>query len=111
VVLTRLNARLNAEDGPARVSAPSGQYDMDSDVVHVAGPVVLTSARGFALDSKTIEVNLKARTIATTRPVSGKAPLGTFSADSLFADISGRRVLMEGHAKLKIRPGAGTGGR
>ncbi|QMW24341.1 LPS export ABC transporter periplasmic protein LptC [Sandaracinobacteroides saxicola] len=109
VMLKTLRARVQDNEGPATVTAPAGLYDMDSDVVEVSGPVKLDSASGFALDSDTVQVNLRGRTVTTKKPVTGRLPMGTFAANSLYADIQGKRVVLEGNARLRIIPARGRG--
>lgn len=109
VVMTGMEARLDEDEGPARVTAPSALYNMDSDLVTVAGPVVVASARGYALDSRDVRIDLKTRRVSTAHPVIGQLPVGTFKANSMSADIQGRRVVLEGDVRLRIRPSRGRG--
>ncbi len=102
VELSDLAATLAMDDGPARVTAPSGRYDMDNDRLNIAGPVRVDGDAGYTLDSEGVEVSLIQRTVKTDAPVSGTLPLGTFRSDSLRADIAGRVVLLEGRAHLHI---------
>jgi lipopolysaccharide export system protein LptC len=107
VELTRLAALLDEPQGPATVTAPSGRYEMDRDLLLVRGPVEVKSATGYSLDTGDVAVDLNARTAATDRPVSGRLPIGTFSAESLRADVGGRVVVLEGRARLHIVPAKG----
>lgn len=111
VDLTGLEARLTDNEGPVRVTAPAGAFDMTADTLTVSGPVMLRSQRGWSLDSETVVVSLKNRTVRTDRPVRGRVTVGAFSAERAFGDVGGRRVVLEGGARLRITPGPGTGGR
>ncbi|MGL4543408.1 MAG: LPS export ABC transporter periplasmic protein LptC [Polymorphobacter sp.] len=105
VELRGLSAYLGASDGPVRVSAPAGLYDMDKDLLVVSGPVRVTSTAGYALDSGAVRISLLDRTVATDERISGHLPLGSFSADSLRGDIGGRKVVLAGNVRMRITPG------
>jgi len=107
VQLNGLSARINLSGGPATLTAPSGAYNMKTDKVVVNGPVAFRSADGYALDTSTVHLDMKTRTLASNQPVTGKLPIGTFSADSMHADLEKHDVVLQGHAHLHItqRPG------
>ena len=109
VDLKGLEAKLTDEDGPVRVTAPAGAFDMTTDKLMVSGPVMLRSRRGWSLDSETVTVSLRDRTARTDLPVRGRVAVGAFSAGRAYGDVGGRRVVLEGGARLRITPGAGTG--
>ncbi|MFN7175621.1 MAG: LPS export ABC transporter periplasmic protein LptC [Thermaurantiacus sp.] len=109
VMLTGLSARIERADGEARVTAPSGNYNLDTQMIGISGPVEVRSESGFSLDSAAIIVDLNRRTVTTDEAVTGAVPLGTFRADSFAADIEGRRVVMEGGVRLRMAPGSGRG--
>lgn len=111
VVMKGMEARLEEDEGPARVTAPSALYNLNTDILMVAGPVVVASARGYALDSRDVRVDLKTRRVSTAHPVIGQLPVGTFKANGMSADIQGRRVVLEGDVRLRIRPSRATGAR
>lgn len=108
VELDRLAADVQMAEGPARVTAPSGRYDMDKDTLNVAGPVRLASEAGYTLDSDDVLIKLIDRTVSTARPVRGTLPLGSFRAGQMNADILGRVVVLDGGAHLRIVPRRGT---
>ena len=102
VEMTSLTATLDMADGPARVTAPSGRYDMDRDRLNLAGPVRVDGEAGYTLDSQAVEVSLLDQTVRTDRPVRGTIPLGSFRADRLQADIGGRTMVLQGRVHLRI---------
>ncbi len=106
VRLSGLSAEILRADGRASVTAPSGSYNLDSQMILIDGPVEVRSESGFALDGQGIEVSLNDRTVRTAEPVMGEVPLGTFRADSFAADVEGRKVVMEGGVALRIAPRA-----
>jgi lipopolysaccharide export system protein LptC len=107
VQLTRLSAFLADTDGPASVTAPTGRYEMDNDLLVVNGPVRVDSAAGYTLDAGEITVSLLDSTVKTNKPVTGTLPIGTFSGDSMHADINGHIVTIDGHVRLHIQPATG----
>lgn len=109
VELTDLSARLRMADGPAVVTAPAGRYFIDKDMLQITGPVRLDSAAGYRLDSRTVDIDLNARTVVTDQPVTGVLPIGRFSANSLAGDIQGRHVVLDGGVHLRIDGRAGKG--
>lgn len=107
VDLKGLSASLDSREGLAKVTAPGGRYFLETDVLRVMGPVKLTSDAGYTVDTGTVDVNLDARTVMSREAVSGRLPIGSFSADRLSADVHGRVVVLEGRAHLRIKGRAG----
>jgi lipopolysaccharide export system protein LptC len=102
VLLSGLAARIEQAEGPATVTAPSGLYDLERDMILVDGPIEVRSAAGYRVDGAAVTVDLGANAVASDRPVSGEIPMGSFSADRFEADLPGKRLVMEGRAKLRI---------
>lgn len=104
VELNRLAANVQLSDGPARVRADSGRYDMDTQRVKLDGPLDFTAADGYDLKTRDATVDLKQRTIESGSAVTGSVPQGTFSANRLRADMEARTVTLDGDARLRIVP-------
>lgn len=104
VVLTGLSARIDQQQGPAIVTAPSGEFFIDQNRLVVNGPVVARSASGYSLDGQAIEVDINKDRVSTAEPVSGTLPMGEFRANAFAADLVGRTVSMTGGVKLRINP-------
>jgi lipopolysaccharide export system protein LptC len=100
-----LVAQLLLTEGPARLSADGGVYDLDAETVTVDGPVRLTASDGYAMIARGVSVDLKARTMQGDAGVSGEVPAGTFSADTMRADLPSRTITLEGNARLTMIPG------
>jgi lipopolysaccharide export system protein LptC len=100
-----LVAQMVLVDGPARLSARGGVYDIDAETVAVDGPVRLTANDGYTMIASGVAVDLKAREMRGDQGVTGEVPAGTFSARSMRADLSARRLMLEGDARLTMTPG------
>lgn len=105
VQMAGLIATLQLEDGPARLTAPTGNYDMRNDMMHADGPVDFRGSDGYHMITSGVDVDLKAKRATGTGGVQGTIPSGTFSADRIIADLSGENVTLEGHAHLRMVPG------
>ncbi|MBY0342821.1 MAG: LPS export ABC transporter periplasmic protein LptC [Sphingomonadales bacterium] len=100
-----LVAQILLSDGPARLSAEGGTYDIDRETVAVDGTVRLSASDGYAMTASGVTVDLKSRTMRGDAGVSGAVPAGTFSADSLQADLAARTLTLEGNARFTMIPG------
>ena len=100
-----MNARLELEDGPARLRALQARYNMETDRVEVVGPLLFAAADGYRMRTSDVTVDLRERTLASRGPVQGEMPLGRFSAGRLEADLPGRRVVLSGRARVHIVQG------
>lgn len=105
VRMAQLNASLQMDDGPARLTAPTGDYDMRSDMMHADGPVDFRGANGYHMVTSGMDVDLKAKRATGTGGVQGTIPSGTFSADRITADLAAQSVTLDGHARLRMVPG------
>jgi lipopolysaccharide export system protein LptC len=104
VMLTALAAEILQAQGPATVTAPSGEFFIEENRLVVNGPVVARSASGYSLDGNEINIDINRSRITATDPVSGTLPMGTFQANGFNADIEGRNVALTGGVKLRITP-------
>jgi lipopolysaccharide export system protein LptC len=102
VRLGDLSASIALTDGPAMLKADAGRYNMDRETLMVDGPISFTAADGFRLDTSDVAVGLKTRKLASGGPVSGRLPIGTFSANQINADLTSRTVVLEGRVRLHI---------
>lgn len=100
-----LVAQLLLSDGPARLSARGGVYDIRAETVTIDGPVRFTASDGYAMIARGVAVDLKARRLRGEEGVSGEVPAGTFSARRLEADLASRTITLEGEARLTMVPG------
>ncbi|MBV7258748.1 LPS export ABC transporter periplasmic protein LptC [Erythrobacter crassostreae] len=100
-----LVAQLLLSDGPARLTAPGGTYDLNTEIVAVDGAVELNAADGYSMSARGVSINLKDQTIGGDDGVEGQVPAGSFSANSMRADLEARTVSLEGNARLTMIPG------
>jgi len=105
VRMNDLVARILLADGPARLTAESGAYTIDSEVMRVFGPVRLTASDGYTMVARDVSIDLKTRRMTGAGGVEGVIPAGTFSADRLEADLSARTITLDGNARLRMVPG------
>lgn len=105
VRMSDLVARILLQDGPASVQAPAGLYDIRDEVVSVPDGVVVTAADGYRMVANGVSVDLPEKTLVGSGGVSGSIPAGTFSANSLHADLDARTVSLVGNARLHMVPG------
>ncbi len=100
-----LIAQLLLPEGPARLMAPGGTYALDEEVVAIDGTVRLTAADGYRMSARGVSVDLKLREMRGDGGVEGQIPAGTFSADTMRADLAARTITLDGNARLKMIPG------
>ena len=105
VRMNDLVARIVLPEGPARIAANAGAYDIDEEVMAVIGPLRLTAADGYRMVANDVSVNLETKRMTGTGGVEGAVPAGTFSADRIEADLAERTVTLIGNARLNMRPG------
>jgi lipopolysaccharide export system protein LptC len=100
-----LMAQILLDDGPARLSAPGGVYDINAEVVEVEGVVRVRTADGYTMTASGVAFDLEARTMSGDDGVSGSVPAGTFEADAMRALLDERRFTLDGNARLTMVPG------
>lgn len=102
VRLHSLAAKIQLQDGPARIDAGQGRYDMDSEKVAIDGKVLFRSADGYHIETRDVGIDLKTRQVASQGRVDGRMNIGTFAGDRFTADLNSRVVVLEGRARLHI---------
>jgi lipopolysaccharide export system protein LptC len=102
VRIRNLSARIMLADGPATLGAQTARYDPRSDEVDVPGQVALATGDGFRLLVRDVNIDLRSRTMSGSDGVSGSLPIGTFSANSIRADIETRRVALRGNVRTRL---------
>jgi lipopolysaccharide export system protein LptC len=99
-----LEAQILLRDGPARISAKAGTYDIDREVVTVDGPLRMSAADGYSMVARGVSLDLPSRQMIGSDGVEGELPAGAFAADRIVADLDERRISLQGNARLTMRP-------
>jgi len=99
-------ARLEQNQGPVLIAANQGRYNLDTQQVAIVGPVRVTGADGFKLNTRDVTVDMKQRQLASQGPAAGEMRLGQFRANQIRADLRQHNVVLDGGARLKIVQGA-----
>ena len=100
-----LVARIVLSDGPARIGAQAGAYDINEEVMSVIGPLRMTAADGYSMVADGVSVDLNEKRMVGSDGVEGAVPAGNFSADRIEVDLGERTLTLIGDAKLYMRPG------
>ena len=100
-----LTARLMLSEGPAVLNARAGSYNIDRQRVAIDGLVRFTAADGYRMTARNVSIDLPSQTLRSTGRVEGAVPAGTFSANSLRADLEARTLTLSGDARLRMVPG------
>lgn len=100
-----LVAKILLDGGPAQLSAESGRYNYDTDQVAIDSEVRFVAADGYQMSARGVSIDLGKKKMVGSGGVSGVVPAGTFSADSVSADLDKRTVALQGHARLRMVPG------
>ena len=104
VRLSDLSAEIALDEGPARIDAQRGRYDMNARQLAVDGPITFRTADGYSLDTHDATVDLKTKRMQSGGAVSGRTPMGVFSGNRMTADLQARTVSLDGNARLRIVP-------
>lgn len=99
-------AQLGLAQGPVRIGANHGRYNLDTQQIAIDGPIRVLGPDGYQLATRDVTVDLKRRQVVSEGPVTGSMRLGTFQAQQLRADLGTRTVVLDGRARLKIVQGA-----
>ena len=105
VELKSLEAQLDMAEGAARIEAPSGSYNYRTEQIDVAGPIAFSAADGYRMTTSSVRIDLDSQVAIGSGGVTGAVPTGSFSADSIVADLHERTVRLEGNARLQMVPG------
>ena len=104
IAMQKLAAQLQLPDGLGTFQAPGGRFNPSSQQVDVDGPIVFNGPHGYLLQANAAQVDLKTKLMQGQGGVTGTVPQGTFSADTMHADLDNRSVSLDGHARLRIVP-------
>jgi len=96
------------------VQARTGVWHADSEVLDLAGDVVMTDAAGYTFTSDKTRMYVKENRVEGQTPLHGVGPMGEARADSYEVLDDGNRLVLTGNVWTKFqskkpRGGAGTG--
>ena len=106
VAIQGMKAELGLAQGPLMIVADRGNYDLDTQMVQVNGPVRVAGGDGYRLQTSNVRVDMKQRQLASQGRVSGSKKLGQFEAGQMRADLGTRTVTLDRGVRLKIVQGA-----
>ena len=106
VAIQGMKAELGLAQGPLMIVADRGNYDLDTQMVQVNGPVRVAGGDGYRLSTSNVRVDMKQRQLASQGRVSGSMKLGQFEAGQMRADLGTRTVTLDRGVRLKIVQGA-----
>jgi lipopolysaccharide export system protein LptC len=105
VELADLTARMQLTEGPAVLLAPAGSYNIDDQLVAVDGVVRFATSDGYRMTVRNVSIDLPRRLVIGAGGVEGAIPAGSFSANSIRADLDARVLTLAGNARLRMVPG------
>ena len=111
VRLHDLTARIALNDGPGRLIAQRGRYDMDSQRVAIDGPVDFTAADGDRMTTRDVLVDLDTKRMESRGPADGRTAMGTFRGDRSSGDRETRIFHLDGGVRLHITQSQSRGRR
>ena len=106
VMIEGIMAQMGLPQGPLLIHADRGQYDLNNQLVQVDGPVKVSGADGYRLETSNVRVDMKQHSLQSQGRVTGAMKLGTFEAGQMHADLNSRTVVLDGGVRLKIVQGA-----
>jgi len=106
VDISAMAAQIGLDSGPARIEADRARYNIGAQQVDVAGPIRVTAADGYRLQTRDVNVDLNTQSLQSRGAVEGSMPLGRFTAGRFRADLPNRTVILDGRARLHIVQGA-----
>jgi lipopolysaccharide export system protein LptC len=97
-------ADITLEDGAwLALTAKSGEYRKEAQILDLAGSVNLFHDKGFELRTEAARVRLDEGTAEGTRPVHGQGSIGTIQAEGFRVQDRGARIFFLGRSHLVVR--------
>ena len=106
VRMNNLVGTMALSDGPARIEAANGSFDMTHDQLTVPGDVHFQQAGGYDIRAHQVVFDVRQNTIQSSGKVAGLIPSGEFTAGRMSANLDAHTVRLEGRAHLRMTPGA-----
>ncbi|MDE1916288.1 MAG: LPS export ABC transporter periplasmic protein LptC [Sphingomonadales bacterium] len=106
VTMSNLVGTMALADGPGRIEAASGSFDMTHEQLTVPGDVHFQQAGGYDIRAHEVVFDARRNTVESSGAVEGLIPSGQFSAGRMSANLDAHTVRLEGRAHLRMTPGA-----
>jgi lipopolysaccharide export system protein LptC len=94
---------LSGEDS-ATVSAGTGLYDTQAEILHLSGGIVINTTHGYQAHLEDAVIDFNAETMKSDFPIELVTPDGTISGDAVEISDGGHRILVTGNVKLVLYP-------
>ncbi|MBX9739180.1 MAG: LPS export ABC transporter periplasmic protein LptC [Beijerinckiaceae bacterium] len=105
IELKDLDARIGMSDrSTVRVASPFGVYDSTREFMDFQGEVSIKSDTGYDIRMQSAQMDFKAGTVVSDKPVSVVMTNGTVLADRLDITDSGRLITFAGNVRSTILP-------
>jgi lipopolysaccharide export system protein LptC len=105
VEMRDITARVMLTDGPASLTTGAGVYDFARQLIDVPTPVNFETSDGYRMVTGGADIDIGKRRLVSRGRADGRIPAGTFAADRISADLEGRTITLDGHARLRMEPG------
>jgi lipopolysaccharide export system protein LptC len=102
LVLEKLKATLQMEDGNALLTADIGSFDLKKERLTVSGVITLQRTDGYRFIAQDVLVDLNSRTAWSNKAVEGDGPFGTFRAGSFKLNLDETSLVFGNRASLRI---------
>ena len=106
IVLNALQADITLDNGAwLALSAKSGLFRRDLEILELHGPVSLFSDDGYEFNAESVKLDISEGKIESDRPVRGQGPLGLLDARAFHLADEGKRLVFSGGVKVVLFPG------
>lgn len=95
-----------SEEETLKIAAPKGAYHQQKQTLVLAGGVRFQSSGGYALETNTVEADIKEGTASSDSPLTGEGPSGSLSAQGFTADNKRGTLVLLGPARMILKPEA-----
>ncbi len=103
VRLSQMEADITMENNQwLNATAASGQFDMDSGALSLAGGIAIFSDSGFEMHTSHGHGNVNQGQFYGPDTVTGQGPLGTFRADTLRIDNNAQKIFLNGNVHMTM---------
>jgi lipopolysaccharide export system protein LptC len=83
-------------------TARNANFSLQSQIMTTPEQLEFSDTNGFSILANGVSANLRSRQIIASGPVNGRTKVGTFSGNSMNADLINRVIIIKGNVKLRI---------